>query len=505
MKTLIQIVVLLFAQLFGNTQADDNSANEERIAPTKITRGELPVMMYNAGKKYFHQDLYRLCEPCENYIDDYAYTVKELQNTNQQIKDQESKLKRLDEELTNLREQGEDAKYELEKEYFNQETQSLKKLKSQKEILLSTLERNENNLLKCVYEKCMEKDFHAKYKAYNSGYLVITDGDSIDESGAYTGETPPSWLDSEFIVADFYYTPMSKVYLLTITKCKQCKQKSKEINEWILDNYNKNMQLPDNLKVDNASESDKEAFRNQVRNFVREVDKKRAELRECEKQCIKKDKSHGSVLPDKKKIRYYAAAGVSHVRSEDLRESINSGKEIFAANGIDGDFDSDSHDLGHRVILGFEVPLENGSIVDVSVFFQDGITIRGDVRGTAATVGGPFTFDSSGKQEIKTYGIDFSFLYRLTPSFFLGGGLGYHFFDIVDESNVVTTLNGVITSSVASRDSEHESVLAATAKLRYNFGKRIFLGGDISRTLEEVGFNDDDHVTSVNAHIGVRF
>ena len=250
--------------------------------------------------------------------------------------------------------------------------------------------------------------------------------------------------------------------------------------------------------------------RDEAKSVYNLADEKRAELRKSKNQSIKKDKSHRSVLPDKRKIRYYAAAGVSHVKSEDLRESINAGKEMCVegpGDDFDCDFNSDSHDFGHRIILGFEVPLENGSIVDVSVFFQDGITIRGDDRFSAATMGGPFCIDSTSKQEIKTYGIDFSFLYKLTRNFFLGGGLGYHFFDIVYESHVVTQLVGedVILSSVDSRDSEHESVVAATAKLRYNLGKRIFLGGDISRTLEEVGFNDDDHVTSVNAHVGVRF
>ena len=492
MKIWIQILVLLLAHFSVTIQADD----DEGIAPTKISRGELPVMINTAGEKYFRQDLLRLCEPCEKYIDIYTYTRKRLVEIDEQIKKQRLNLRRANRELEDNRDiDGTDDYQALLKHRFN-ESQKLQNLNQQRDKVITTLTLNYDKLIKCIYDKCMADAYDARYKAYEDSFQIDINLNKNEITNYY---------ETNFDVDDFTYSPISKVYLLTITKCKHCKQKSNEINQWILDNYDENLQLPDNLKRDNATTAEKEAFRNQIRGFVRLVDEKRAELRRCEKQCINKDKSHGSVLPENKKVRYYAAAGVSHVKSEDLRESINAGKEIFAANGIDGEFNSDSHDLGHRIILGFEVPLENGSIVDVNVFFQDGIVIRGDVSGTAATIGGPFTFDSTGKQKIKTYGIDFSFLYRLTPSFFLGGGLGYHFFDIVDESNVVTTLNGVITSSVASRDSEHESVVAATAKLRYNFGKRIFLGGDVSRTLEEVGFNDDDHVTSVNAHVGVRF
>ncbi len=507
MKITIPLLVILIHQLLFTAVAQEGAAEKLRRATLPILMGDESHLGGTKSGVDNRQDLYRLCEPCEKYIDEFFYTKKELSNNLQQVGKQRSKLKELDREISELRVKGEDAKSLLKKEAYQKEAQNLKKLEEQRLILLSTHERNENNLLKCMYQHCMDKDYADtdldwNYTVWDSGW-----GDSKEY------DFKPAW--EELTIEELYQTlpihsyygrsPVPKRYLLTITDCKNCKHRSKEINNWILENYNEKLSLADNLREENYTEEKAAVFAAEARDFITIVEKKRAELRECEKQCIKKDKSHGSVFPDKRKIHYYAAAGVSHVKSEDLRESINAGKEIFAANGIDGDFESESHDLGYRIILGFEVPLENGSIVDVSVFFQDGITIRGDVSGTAATIVGPFTFDSTGKQEIKTYGIDFSFLYRLTPSFFLGGGLGYHFFDIVDESNVVTTLNGVITSSVASRDSEHESVVAATAKLRYNFGKRIFLGGDISRTLEEVGFNDDDHITSINGHIGVRF
>ena len=420
------------------------------------------------------------CQPCENLL-------KFLNKNSNTIDSLHSQISSLNNEIIDL--QGKHIKYKNLKRKENQDyidqisilNKRKTNLEKEKDRLYDEQIDLEHQLLACIYTECF-----VDTSAYSW----------VDEYDEYSGESSELRASSTIDLR----------LLLVSTSCAECKSMVKATNDWILQYYRDHVNtLPMELREGKTKKEQIVLWELRKRAFVDEVIKKKKELKECEKQCIKKDKSHGSLLPDKKKIRYYAAAGVSHVKSEDLRESINAGREIFAANGIDGDFNSDTHDLGHRIILGFEVPLENGSIVDVSVFIQDGITIRGDVSGTAATIGGPFTFDSTGKQEIKTYGIDFSFLYRLTPNLFLGGGLGYHLFDIVDESNVITTLNGVITSSVASRDSEHESVVAATAKVRYNLGKRIFLGGDVSRTLEEVGFNDDDHVTSVNAHVGVRF
>ncbi|MDW3095518.1 MAG: hypothetical protein R8G33_07595 [Gammaproteobacteria bacterium] len=495
MKILIQILVLFIAHLSVTIHADDNSSDEENVAPTKISRVALPVMISTAGKKYHRQDLIRLCEPCEKYIDIYTYTRKTLVEIDEEIRQQKLTLKRTNRKLSDNRDKDGTDEYQLILNQRFKENQGLKNLILQREEVMSTLTKNYNNLIKCIYEKCMADAFDAGYKAYEDSFLVDV---SLDK------DEVTNYFDTNFEVDDFTYSPISKVYLLTITKCKECKHKSNEINQWILDNYDENLQLPENLKGDNASSEEKELFRNKVRKFIRIIDEMRAELRQCEKQCIKKDKSHGSILPEKRKTRYYAAAGVSHVKSEDLRESINSGKEIFAANGIDGNFNSDSHDFGYKLILGAEIPLQSGSLIDVSVFFQDGVEIRGDVSGTAATLGGPFTFDSTGKQEIKVYGVNLSYLHRLTENFYFGGGLGYHLFDIVDESNVITTLNGVTTSSVASRTSEHENVVSAIIKARYKIGKYLIFGIDASRTLDKVGFNEE-HVTSVDSYVGVRF
>ena len=492
MKILIQILVLLLAHLSVTIQAED----EEDIAPTKISRGELPVMINTAGEKYFRQDLLRLCEPCEKHIDIYTYTRKRLVEIDEQIKKQRLNLRRANKELEDNRNiDGTDDYQVLLKHRFN-ESQKLQNLKQQRDKVITTLSLNYDNLIKCIYQKCMADAFDAGYKAYEDSFQVDV---SLDK------EEITNYFDTNFEVDDFTYSPISKVYLLTITKCKECKQKSNEINQWILDNYDENLQLPETLKGDNASSEEKELFRNKVRKFIRIIDEMRADLRRCEKQCVKNDKSHGSVAPDKKKMRYYSAVGGAYVKSEDLRNSINQGKQLFADNGISGNFNSDTHDIGYKFIFGTEIPLENGLIADVSVFFQDGITLRGDVEGNASTPGGPFTFNANGKQEIKAYGIDFSLLYSIGRNLLLGGGLGYHFFDITDKSNTVTTLNGVVTSSTSSKDSEHENVFAAHAKFRYYFGKRIFVGGSVSRTLEDVGFNDEDPITSADAHVGVRF
>ncbi len=490
MRVWFAIITLLFAQFFVVAQADERDE-----VPTQIYRSLLPAMLSNTGEKNFRQDLNRLCEPCEKQIAEYVFTKQEIDNLNKQIEEQRSRLSEAYKAISWNEDKDGTDEYEQSLNHLSRVSQKLHELQDYQIKLNKIHNENYNKLIRCIYDKCMANDYDAGFTTYTHHFGVSPEINR-NEISSYP-------LDGEFDIGELTYSRISIHYLMTITTCKLCKEKSREINQWILDNHDI-LQLPDNLKNENASNADKEAFRNQVRQFIHTVDNKRAELRQCEKQCVKKDKSHGAVLPDKKKIRYYAAAGATNLRTDDLKESIDAGKPIFAANGITGDFDSDTNDTGYSIAVGVEIPLESASLIDINVFYTDGVEIKGDVAGNAATAGGPFTFNSKGKQEIKSFGIEASYLKKITNNIFLGGGLGYKYFEIEDSSDVETTLNGVVTSNVSSGDTKYENVVSAQVEARINLTESLFINLEASRTLEEVGFNNE-HITSLSTFIGLRF